>query len=238
MKNAEQQARAQLSSIVDMVVALECDYSRLEDLREMKCNFAAGWNMPGYMPDDAPGNFADFDEAREFIVDGLLSAVELVDDSAENAAALIADLNFTKEYVENQTGEFSIKCGNLVYRVTTAHQFGLDDYDFEELNELEAAAGDCADEDDAREQIEQDALSVEIRSDWYTPGEESEPAEYKILLCTGGPAVRIIGELDQYNQPATARLQYKDWFTPWTELVDHSDHGALFTYAQQFYFGE
>jgi hypothetical protein len=94
------------------------------------------------------------------------------------------------------------------------------------------------DEETARETIQEDALEIQVRSDWHSLGEESTPSEYYILLCTGGPAVRIIGELDR-NEPSSARLQYQDWGTSWTEYITTgSDHDALMTYAQQFYFGE
>ncbi|MDD5355695.1 MAG: hypothetical protein PHY56_04120 [Candidatus Omnitrophica bacterium] len=50
-----------------------------------------------------------------------------------------------------------------------------------------------ANNDDAIEEAEQsireDALDVEVRSGWHAPdGERHKPEEYKILLCTGGPA--------------------------------------------------
>ncbi|MBA7593766.1 hypothetical protein ES703_00699 [subsurface metagenome] len=95
------------------------------------------------------------------------------------------------------------------------------------------------DEDAARQSIEEDPLSVQVRSDWHTPGEEGESMEYEILLCTGGPACRITGDLGQYNNPETAQIEYQDWFTPWARYGDTSDEEdeALLTYAQQFYFG-
>lgn len=93
------------------------------------------------------------------------------------------------------------------------------------------------DEDDARERIQEDALSVEVRSGWHSPGEQSEDEEYNILLCTGGPAVRIIGELNEHGEPTSARLQYQDWFTPWEEYVTTgADHAALIEFAG-FYLG-
>lgn len=92
--------------------------------------------------------------------------------------------------------------------------------------------------EEARQGIQEDPVGIQVRSDWHTPGEEEVPAEYEILLCTGGPAVRITGGLDQYQQPDTAKLQYQDWFTPW-ELyrTSEEEYEALLTYAQQFYFG-
>jgi len=150
---ARDQAAAQLASIVEMMAAVECDFDRLQELREV-----------------------DTDE-------------------------LSAD-------------------------------------DAEELSELSAAAGDCEDEDDARRRIDEDPLSVEVRTDWHAPGEDSEPAEFCILLCTGGPAVRIVGDLDR-GQPSRPRLEYQDWGTPWTEYFpDRAGRDALQSYCECFYFGE
>ena len=100
------------------------------------------------------------------------------------------------------------------------------------------ADGTTEERDDARQAIHEDALSVEVRSDWHEPGEDSDPSEYTILLCTGGPAVRIIGRLGAYSEPESARLQYQDWFTEWQELIlSHDEYADLLTYAQCFYFG-
>lgn len=95
------------------------------------------------------------------------------------------------------------------------------------------------DEEAARERIQEDALSVQVRSDWYSPGDEdgAKPAEFEILLTTGGPALRIIGDLDEHGQPTRARMEHQDWGTPWQELFE-ADRDVLLTYAQQFYFGE
>jgi len=94
-------------------------------------------------------------------------------------------------------------------------------------------------DDQVRERIEEAPLSVEVRSGWYSPGSEADAEEYKILLSTGGPALRITGELDRYGQPENARLEYQDWGTPWTEYRTTDDEdAALLTFAQQFYFGE
>ena len=92
---------------------------------------------------------------------------------------------------------------------------------------------------DPEEAIAEDPLEISIRSDWRTPGGDSYETEYKILLCTGGPAVRIIGELGEYSDPQTARIEYQNWGTPWTELwTDAEEEEAMLTYARQFYFGE
>jgi hypothetical protein len=100
--------------------------------------------------------------------------------------------------------------------------------------------------EDAERAIHEDALSVEVRSDWYVPGDRSrhDVAEYRILLCTGGPAVQIIGELNEHGEPETARLQVQDWFQPWTDMRplvragDYDSEPILLAYARCFYFGE
>ena len=150
--HAEEQAAAQYSSIVDMLASVECDYDRLQELR----------------------------------------------DSAE----ALEDLT---------------------------------DEEREELAELEAAAGDCTDEEDARQRIQEDPLSVEVRSDWASPGEELTAGEFQILLCTGGPAVRIMGELDG-GTPCRAWLEYQDWGTSWTQYFEARSE-TLCQYASHFFFG-
>lgn len=98
------------------------------------------------------------------------------------------------------------------------------------------------DDEEAREAIQQDPLSVEVRSGWYAPGapeDDRKPFEFTILLCTGGPACRLIGDLDEHIQPERVRIQHQDWGTPWTEYFPNEEQrAALLTYCQQFYFGE
>ncbi len=101
-------------------------------------------------------------------------------------------------------------------------------------------AGEEYEGQDAQDAIQEDPLEVCVRTDWHTPGEQdNQPTEYYILLCTGGPACRIIGDLDR-GQPDTAKIEYQDWGTPWTRYGDTTDEedAALLTYAQQFYFGD
>ena len=93
-------------------------------------------------------------------------------------------------------------------------------------------------QEQARGTIENDPLSVEVRSGWCSPGSEDygTPEEYKILLSTGGPAIRIIGQLSEYGEPETAVLQVQDWFQPWTDYRD-AEESVLLDYARCFYFG-
>lgn len=91
--------------------------------------------------------------------------------------------------------------------------------------------------DAARCNIIDDALSVEVRSGWTSVGETLAPQEYCILLSTGGPATRIVGDLGRYGEPETARLEAQDWFLPWTEY-HAAEEDVLLDYARCFYFGE
>lgn len=109
----------------------------------------------------------------------------------------------------------------------------------EMVKELNNHDGDDDAREEAQQTIREDALSVEIRSDWHEPGATPDlSSEYTILLCTGGPACRIIGDLSKYQEPETARIEYQDWGTPWTNypLTSEQEEDVI-TYARQFYFG-
>lgn len=96
--------------------------------------------------------------------------------------------------------------------------------------------------DDALQTIQEDPLSVEVRSDWHSVGSKDTGGniEFRILLCTGGPAVQIVGELDEYDRPVNPKIQYQDWFTQWEDYIidNKEDQEALQTYCEQFYFEE
>jgi hypothetical protein len=102
-------------------------------------------------------------------------------------------------------------------------------------------AAEYHDWEKAREAIDEDPLSIEVRTGWFNPCQEAqgELAEYHILLCWGGPAVRIIGELGRGSTPETARLEYQDWFTPWEAYpLSPDQEEILLDYARDFYYGE
>lgn len=103
---------------------------------------------------------------------------------------------------------------------------------------VESETGDGQDE--AREAIEDSPLSIQVRDGWRNPGAESDgPEEYEILLSTGGPALRIVGRLDDYCQPMDATLQWQDWGTPWTDHeTTEEDDRALMSFVGVFWFGE
>ena len=170
---AKEQAIAKYSSIVGMLAAVDCDYDRLDELKEDQAEMQ-----------------------RE------------VDDSDGGNAAASSRLAL---WMSGDDGQ--------------------------ELAQLIEDAGDCESQDDASERIQESPLSIEVRSGWANCGDALNAEEFQILLCTGGPAVRILGELDQHGQPDRAWIEYQDWGTPWTQYFD-ADGATLVRYAQQFYFGE
>ena len=95
------------------------------------------------------------------------------------------------------------------------------------------------DADGWRERIQECPLEVSVRTGWHSPGSKAEDEEFLILLSTGGPALRIVGDLGRYNQPENPRLQFQDWGTPWTDFsTDGDEDEALEKFCTQFYFGE
>lgn len=90
--------------------------------------------------------------------------------------------------------------------------------------------------EEATRRINESPLSVTVRSGYQKAGQELKAEEYKILLSTGGPAVRIVGRLNEYDEPVTAELQYQDWFEKWKTERNVKEQ-VLLDYAQYFYFG-
>lgn len=153
-------------------------------------------------------------------------AIEAAKDALENIKVMVKRLKHAQECQGDEDCELSdaaILDGlQIVGNTVTADERA-------EYHDVDAALNAITD----------DPLSVEVRTDWHTPGEDTKPTEYRILLATGGPAVQIIGTLNQWGEPETAKLQFQDWFTPWEDLETTSEEEeALITYARQFYFGE
>lgn len=181
--HARENAGGWASTIAELVAALECDYDRLEELRDEKQVF---------LDELGDKDTSEADRVRN-----------------ENALAV----------------------------------WNMDNGDeFAELITAATLDGEvCKDADAACERIQESPLSVEVRSDWHSPGDPSDNScgEFRILLSTGGPALQLRGELDPYRQPSRAWLEYQDWGTPWTEYHGEGcEHETLLTFCQQFYFGE
>lgn len=231
--NAYDQAIAQAESIVAMVAALNVDYDRLEELRYLRKTprYVAGWNMAGFMPDNESVAFDNFEDAQRYILAELKEREEQAEseDDAFSLMAFAEDINL-------ESGEFSATHKGYAYWVTMDGSM-LDESadDIEELAELEDAAGDCESQDDARERIQEDPLSIEVRSGWDDVGSTLTPSEARIVLCAGGPHVEILCDIED-GSPSRPRILYRDWGDS-GELFDF-DGATVLKYLQEFYFGE
>jgi hypothetical protein len=157
----------------------------------------------------------------------------------------ISELALASNAKELTSAEFNAKAhADEIASVFEAHQFCAEEGEGRHLSPeakavLKYHEYDGTNHTEVAEAIEvscqETALSVDVRSGWGTPG-ELEPEEFQILLSTGGPALRIIGDL-QSNEPSCARLEFQDWGTPWTQWRRDVDHEALDWFCSLFYFG-
>lgn len=108
----------------------------------------------------------------------------------------------------------------------------------DQLERLKAA---CDESDEAyeavRQEIQEAPLSLAVRSLWVEPGAPMEPGQFCILLTTGGPGLRIVGDLGHYGCPECSRLEYQDWGAAWREYLP-AESAVLDAWAAQFYWGD
>lgn len=157
---------------------------------------------------------------------------------AQSIAVMVAALEVDYDRLEELREERDDWISNEADQTNASARWGDENLeDAIELNELEEAAGDCDDEDDARQRIQEDALSVEVRSGWSEVGDDMTAEEFRIVLCTGGPHVEIRGELSQ-GEPSRAWIEYKGWGGGESgELSgNHCEQAALLRYASEFFY--
>lgn len=121
------------------------------------------------------------------------------------------------KYIEDLLGAHNMDW-DTYSELRDCDQSDLDEDDLETLQELTELAAECESQDEALERLENNPLDIQFRSGWESYTSDFTPSEFSILLCTGGPAVRILGEMDDNGYPYRAWVEYQDWGTPWTEL--------------------
>lgn len=94
---------------------LSCLVQEIESLADDVEPFTAGFNMSGYMPDNEPMTFSDFDDAKEYILDELNESEE---QSEENENEKTAD-DFRNAWLwaNKQTEPFSVVVNGLAFWV-------------------------------------------------------------------------------------------------------------------------
>ena len=213
--NAKQQAQSQVSSIVEMIRALECDFDRLEELRESR--YVSGVNMPGAMPDYTPDTHETFDAAKRDALWWIKQAEDMAE-TEEMAKSLCA----FAELADLESAPFNLQGPDgMRYWVEVSSE------DAAELAELEGQAGEYESEDEARDAIYETPLSVEVRSGWHSVGEDAgEPEEFRIVLCTGGPHVELTGDIG-----GSVRVVFSDWGESGEYYPDADERAALGTFV-------
>lgn len=104
----------------------------------------------------------------------------------------------------------------------------------QELAEFDGIRKGCESPDEVLSLVYEYPLSIEVRSGWVLSSEELVPEHFCILLQTGGPAVRIVGDLNEHGDPDRAWIEYQDWGTPWETFMSGGD--APLRFAQKFVF--
>ena len=69
--------------------------------------------------------------------------------------------------------------------------------------------GDYDEVRNIEEQILQDPLDIDIHPRYSECG----GVGFMMLISTGGPALRITGEVNQFHEGESPRLEVQDWFT-------------------------
>lgn len=112
--------------------------ARIEELQEQRMPWSAGWNMPGYMPDNDPEAFADWTSAQSYILEELKRYLDEIDEPDA-----VTDVTETIDRLANATedNEFGETVGK--YHFWLSHQgtnAGLDAGEIAELASLEELA--------------------------------------------------------------------------------------------------
>lgn len=117
----------------DAVIDVRDIIARVEELREQRTErWVAGWNMPGYLPDNMPEEFGNAEDAKQYIIDEVKRAEDETEDEteAETLCGFAEDVNL-------QGDEFSAQCLQYVYWVREDGFMDLDDEELETLETLE-----------------------------------------------------------------------------------------------------
>jgi hypothetical protein len=109
---------------------------RLEELEALRRPFVAGWNMPGYMPDNEPASFETFEDAQAYIR-------EEIERQAEEQETEFPD---ALERLDESESEFGETVGNYHYWITDTQASNFEDpEDSKEYEALKALADEASD---------------------------------------------------------------------------------------------
>lgn len=137
-------ARNKISNFDDVLDSRDI-LERLEELTESKRAYAAGWNMPGYMPDNEPARFETWEEARDYIADELNRAADECSESdRETYASLYKSGAESLSAMDTPKDGFGRTLGQWHWWIEPLH--GSDQFDSPEDAEEHAALSKLAEE--------------------------------------------------------------------------------------------
>jgi hypothetical protein len=106
---------------------------------------------------------------------------------------------------------------------------------YEQLNK----AGLYAPAESIVDELREQPASIQVKSGWHDSPSDFKAEQFKIELSGGGPATRIIGELDNHGEVWSVKPQHQHWGVPWTDLdIDKEQATAVKWFASLFYYGE
>jgi hypothetical protein len=120
---------------------------RLEELEAMRRPFVAGWNMPGYMPDNEPAAFETFEDAQAYIREEMERHAE---EAAHGVAREEAAEAFRAalERLDESESEFGETIDEYHYWITDTQASNFEDpedsKEYEALKSLADEASDCS----------------------------------------------------------------------------------------------
>lgn len=126
--------------------------SLIEELEAQQTpRFVAGWNMPGYMPDNVPEEFDNADDAKSYIIEELENYLDQLEDDyldqleesgdGEEVAARLREVKDALAGLKVSTDEeHAFNAGQYHYFITEDGTMGLDEDEQEELTNLKALA--------------------------------------------------------------------------------------------------
>lgn len=132
-------------SNLDDVIDSRGVIARIEELEGDKVGqWVAGYNMSGYMPDNDPAIFEDFDDAKEYILKTLETYVDDELEGNPESARIPAWREMYENIKSAEEGEFSFVGGGMCFFVTQGESVLTDADDAEELRILTELADECA----------------------------------------------------------------------------------------------
>ena len=156
---------------------------------------------------------------------------------------------------QEQKARLDSMCWRFLYRLAIDHE--IVEWSYGQLNEPKQLCMDCRSRmrelgwgsehispDELREAIEdelrEEPLSVLVgHSGWVSPGSELVPNKFELMISTGGPAMRVVGEI-LYGSASDPVVEWQDWFKPWTEYNNEQEalQEALEWFCNLFVFGD